>query len=166
MRLRLYRKLKGANPANSIVGSNLSINGVESLAPDGIDSENLFVIGIYALETKMPQIKKAVVDAIVNPNQYFYLLTGCGKKEGNLKRRGYEATVSVETDYDPEAISCRSALRARYELGEAVVNVTKYVLWHLTFRDPALTPEERRRYAEQLRDFFANPNFQKARIKV
>lgn len=166
MQLKLFRKLKGANPANSIVSGNLSINGVEFLAPSGVDSETLFEIDIEDSAAELPQIKGAIIDAMVNPNQHAYLLQYGKKREGDLKRRRYPATIAVETDFDPEAMGYRSTLKERYELGDRVLGVTKYALWHLTFQDAALTGAERRAYAKQLQDFFANPNFQKATIMV
>jgi hypothetical protein len=103
---------------------------------------------------------------MVNPNQHDYLLQHGHKNEGGLKRKVYGATIAVETDFDPDAIGYHGILRDRYELGERIGRVTRYALWHLTFQDATLKPVERRAYAEQLRDFFANPNFQKARIRV
>lgn len=165
MRIELYRKLKGANPANAIVSGNLAINGVDFLSPDGIDTETLFRIDIEA-EEELTQIKRAITDAMVNPNQHSYLLVDGKKQEGDLQRRAYGATVSVETDFDPEALGYLDTLRSRYGLGDIVCGVTRYALWHLTFRDRALTAAERRKYAEQLSTFFANPTFQMTRIVV
>ena len=166
MELNLYRKLKGADPANSIVAGNLLLNGVDFLAPNDVDSETLFKIDIRASEAELLQIKKTVIDAMINPNQHAYLLRYGHRREGNLKRKRYGATIAVKTDFDPEAIEYLDVLRTRYGLGERVDGVTRYSLWHLTFRDAALKPAERRAYALQLQDFFANPNFQRATIRV